>query len=217
MMKGPEPRARDESGHQQSRRSPPTIGQALQRRRDELALSRDKAAEVIGVSRSTYSAYENDQRRLSPEVLRTLAGYLGSDLEEILDLFGATCVAQARRVLIGVSPAGSLAPTRTGIRRTARSDDMAIVERVYFDGSSRDDARDVVAIAPREEGRVTPPGAVPGDFDAPGVKKKGKKLKKSAKKSKDRKKRQKSKLKFDASKKESKKGKSKKSKSKKRR
>ena len=127
-----------------SQRSSLTVGRALVRRRDELSISRDAAAESVGVSRSTYSAYEGDRRRLSPEALRTLAVFLNVGLEEILELYGETCVIQARRVLLGGSPVGTAGDSRTGIRRTARNNDMAIVERVYFEGSSRDDAREDV-------------------------------------------------------------------------
>ena len=126
-----------------------TIGRALERRRDQLALSREGASSAVGVSRSTYSAYESDQRRLSPEALRTLAAFLGADLEEILQLYGATCIAQARRSLMGDASDMASTGARVGLRRSARSDDMTIVERVYFDAGARE-RHDVVAIAPRE-------------------------------------------------------------------
>ncbi|HSN03303.1 MAG TPA: helix-turn-helix transcriptional regulator [Acidimicrobiales bacterium] len=126
----------------------PTIGQALERRRDQLALSREAAASAVGVSRSTYSAYESDQRRLSPEALRILANFLGADLEEILHLYGATCIAQARRSLVGDASDTASTGARVGLRRAARSDDMTIVERVYFDAGARE-RHDVVALAPR--------------------------------------------------------------------
>lgn len=150
-MRGSEPLSEGDLG-QTASRARPTIGQALGRRRDELALSREVAAEVVGVSRSTYAAYESDQRRLSPEVLRTLATFLSVELDEILDLYGATCVAQARRVLFGESLTETMGVARAAMRRTSRGDDMAIVERVYFDA----DSRDVVAPKVREQRAALP-------------------------------------------------------------
>lgn len=110
-----------------------TIGEALERRRRELGVGHDGAAEAIGISRSTYAAYERDLRRVSPEFLRSLAHFLEIGLVEVLELYGATCVAQARRTLLGDDT--RIAPTAlrgVGARRVARND-MATVERVYFD------------------------------------------------------------------------------------
>ena len=182
MMKAPEPLAHGDDDPTGGPR-PVTIGRALERRRVDLNLTRDAAAEAIGVSRSTYSAYESDLRRLSPDVLRTLAVFLGIDVEETLDLYGATCVAQARRALFGVSPVGSTA-ARAGIRRATRSDDMAIVERVYFDAAAREDVRDTMVAAPHRESRSVPIDATRG-VDEPATKKhKGHKKHGKSKKSK---------------------------------
>ena len=208
-MKDPDSLARND---QRVPHRPLTIGRALEQRRDELGLSREGAASAIGVSRSTYSAYASDQRRLSPDSLGTLVAFLGVDLEEILELYGATCVAQARRVLVRGSSAGSMGVERAGIRRSQRSDDMSIVERVYFDAASRSDTSEVVALAP---GYASTPEAERAILENPDVKKKDKKGKKKDKRVKDRKKRHAKRSKLDASVKESKKHKSKKHKSKK--
>lgn len=189
-----------------------TVGRALEHRRDELGLSREEAASAIGVSRSTYSAYASDQRRLSPDSLGTLAAFVGADLEEILELYGATCVAQARRVLVRGSSVGSLGVERAGIRRSQRSDDMSIVERVYFDATSRGEESEVIALAPRYAATA---GAERATLEGSDVKKKDKRGKKKGKKLKDRKKGHSKSSKLDVSAKESKKRKAKKCKSKK--
>ena len=80
---------------------PLTIGGALSERRRVLKWDQTCAASAIGVNRSTHAAYEHDSRRLSAETLRPLATFLMLTLDEILELYGATCVTQARRVLFG--------------------------------------------------------------------------------------------------------------------
>ena len=125
---------------------PMTVGRALELRRDELGLSREGAASAIGVSRSTYSAYAGDQRRLSPDSLRTLIDFLDVDVEDLLGLYGATCVVQARRALLRGTPPGSEGVERAGLRRSVSRDDMTIVERVYFDAKPRHDASEVIHV-----------------------------------------------------------------------
>ena len=218
MMKAPEPLGSSDDGPTAGLR-PETIGRSLERRRVELTLTREAAAEAIGVSRSTYSAYESDQRRLSPDVLRTLAVFLGVELEETLDLYGATCVVQARRALFGASPAGSAA-ARASIRRVTRSDDMAIVERVYFDAGARDEVRDDTATALRRAHHVAPTDAISSEADEPATttkhkKHKGHKKEKKAKKSAERGLRPSTVVTSDAPAKPKKKGESKKGESKK--
>ena len=123
---------------------PLTIGAALGERRRELGLDQSKAANAIGVNRSTYAAYERDARRLSAEVLRPLAEFLALSLEEILKLYAATCVTQARRVLFGEpssdsEPVVESAKSDSVMRRAARGDDMSVVQRVYFDARAAHD------------------------------------------------------------------------------
>ena len=110
-----------------------TIGRALEERRRELGIGQEVAADAVGVSRSTFAAYEHDARRISPEVLRPLAHFLDVSLVEVLELYGATCVAQARRVLFGDEPPASPSPFSGARARRATRDDMSILERVYFD------------------------------------------------------------------------------------
>jgi transcriptional regulator with XRE-family HTH domain len=113
--------------------APRTIGRALEERRRELELGHEAAAELIGVSRSTYTGYERDARRISPEVLRPLAHFLDVGVVEILELYGATCVFQARRVLMGNEAPTTTTPFAEVRARRLSRDDTTIVERVYFD------------------------------------------------------------------------------------
>ncbi len=110
-----------------------TIGRALAERRRELDLGHEAAAELIGVSRSTYTGYERDARRISPEVLRPLAHFLNVGVVEILELYGATCVFQARRILMGNEAPTATTPFAEVRARRLSRDDTTIVERVYFD------------------------------------------------------------------------------------
>lgn len=132
MMKGPALPS-DGDAADASSLVPETIGQALAERRRELGVGQDVAADAVGISRSTFAAYERDARRVSPEFLRPLAGFLEVSLVEVLELYGVTCVLQARRALFGDEvPIASTAPRGMRTRPTKR-EDMAIVERVYFD------------------------------------------------------------------------------------
>ncbi|HET9088819.1 MAG TPA: helix-turn-helix transcriptional regulator [Acidimicrobiales bacterium] len=148
---------------ERSTAQPLTVGRALELRRDELGLSREGAASAIGVSRSTYSAYASDQRRLSPDSLRMLIDFLDIDIEELLGLYGATCVLQARRALLRGTPPGSEGVERAGLRRTVSGNDMTIVERVYFDVKPRHDSSEVIRelapVARTEFGQTTVDGA----------------------------------------------------------
>jgi transcriptional regulator with XRE-family HTH domain len=76
-----------------------TIGSALVEKRLELGLDKSQAAEVIGMSRTTYSSYEQDSQRPSVDVFPALAEFLGISTEMLLTLYGATCVAAARAAL----------------------------------------------------------------------------------------------------------------------
>jgi transcriptional regulator with XRE-family HTH domain len=73
-----------------------TIGSALAEKRHELGLEKGQAADKIGMSRTTYSSYEQDTQRPSVDVFPALAEFLKVSIEELLDLYGATCVAAVR-------------------------------------------------------------------------------------------------------------------------
>jgi transcriptional regulator with XRE-family HTH domain len=76
-----------------------TIGSALVERRRELGLEKGQAADKIGMSRTTYSSYEQDAQRPSVDVFPALAGFLDVSMEVLLTLYGATCVAAVRPTL----------------------------------------------------------------------------------------------------------------------
>ena len=76
-----------------------TIGSALVERRRELGLEKGRAADKIGMSRTTYSSYEQDAQRPSVDVFPALAGFLDVSMEVLLTLYGATCVAAVRPTL----------------------------------------------------------------------------------------------------------------------
>ena len=73
-----------------------TIGSALAEKRRELGLEKGQAADRIGMSRTTYSSYEQDAQRPSVDVFPALAEFLVISMEELLSLYGATCVAAVR-------------------------------------------------------------------------------------------------------------------------
>jgi transcriptional regulator with XRE-family HTH domain len=73
-----------------------TIGTALAERRSELKIEKGQAAEKIGMSRTTYSSYEQDAQRPSVDVFPALAEFLNISIEDLFSLYGATCVAAAR-------------------------------------------------------------------------------------------------------------------------
>ena len=68
-------------------------------KRRVLGLAKGQAADKIGMSRTTYSSYERDAQRPSVDVFPTLAGFLDISIEELLALYGATCVAAVRSSL----------------------------------------------------------------------------------------------------------------------
>lgn len=76
-----------------------TIGSALVARRTELGLEKGQAADKIGMSRTTYSSYEQDAQRPSVDVFPALAEFLNISIEELLKLYGATCIAAVRPAL----------------------------------------------------------------------------------------------------------------------
>ena len=83
-----------------------TIGEALVAKRTDLGLEKGQAAQRIGMSRTTYSSYEQDAQRPSVEVFPAIAEFLGVSMDEVLALYGATCVVQARNFLARVSEEG---------------------------------------------------------------------------------------------------------------
>lgn len=89
-----------------------TIGGALAERRRQLKLEKGRAAQMIGMSRTTYSSYEQDAQRPSVEVFPALADFLQISVEDLLPLYGATCVVAARTALdaLTVSRVDDVAP-----------------------------------------------------------------------------------------------------------
>ena len=145
-----------------------TIGHALGERRRFLGLDQGTAAIKIGISRSTYAAYEHGGRRPSIDVLRSLASFLDISLDDVLELYGATCIVLARLALMrdmltegesgeGLSSAATEvadaaaaivagaadASDAVGVsaRRIDRYDDMSVLKRVYFDVATGSDHR----------------------------------------------------------------------------
>jgi transcriptional regulator with XRE-family HTH domain len=76
-----------------------TIGSALAEKRQALGLEKGQAADKIGMSRTTYSSYEQDAQRPSVDVFPALAEFLQVSMDELLNLYGATCVAAIRPAL----------------------------------------------------------------------------------------------------------------------
>jgi transcriptional regulator with XRE-family HTH domain len=73
-----------------------TIGSALSSRRKVLNIDQARAAAIIGMSRTTFSSYERDLQRPSAEVLPSLAQFLEISIEDILTLYGGTCIEALR-------------------------------------------------------------------------------------------------------------------------
>jgi transcriptional regulator with XRE-family HTH domain len=73
-----------------------TIGHALRARRQELGLDQREVASLIGMSRTTYSSYERDAQRPSVDIFPAIAEFLAIPMEELLALYGATCIASVR-------------------------------------------------------------------------------------------------------------------------
>lgn len=76
-----------------------TIGSALVHKRTELGVSKVQAAQIVGMSRTTYSSYERDAQRPSVEVIPALVAFLQVSTESFLKLYGATAVATLRASL----------------------------------------------------------------------------------------------------------------------
>ena len=104
-----------------------TIGSALVERRRELGLEKGQAADKIGMSRTTYSSYEQDAQRPSVDVFPALAGFLDVSMEVLLTLYGATCVAAVRPTLEKIlsSHHGDLNETTTLGEPTPVIDELA--------------------------------------------------------------------------------------------
>jgi transcriptional regulator with XRE-family HTH domain len=102
-----------------------TIGSALVEKRLELGLEKGQAADKIGMSRTTYSSYEQDAQRPSVDVFPALAGFLEIAIEELLSLYGATCVAAIRPSLDRV-----LADQQVGSAPTERFEESELVIEV---------------------------------------------------------------------------------------
>jgi transcriptional regulator with XRE-family HTH domain len=86
-----------------------TIGSALRNRRRELGIDQKDAAAQIGMSRTTFSSYERDLQRPSAEVLPPLAGFLDITIEDMLTLYGATCIEALRPQLERLTPSALVA------------------------------------------------------------------------------------------------------------
>ncbi|MGC8511055.1 MAG: helix-turn-helix domain-containing protein [Acidimicrobiales bacterium] len=117
-----------------------TIGRALATRRRDTGLDQEAAAARLGVTRSTYASYERGTRRPSAEGLRAVADFLDVAIDAVLDLYGATCVEQARRVLEPDSHDNG--STTSPSRGRARHHDVAVIERVYFEAAGSNGAPD---------------------------------------------------------------------------
>jgi transcriptional regulator with XRE-family HTH domain len=73
-----------------------TIGSALTSRRKFLNIDQARAAAIVGMSRTTFSSYERDLQRPSAEVLPGLARFLEISIDDVLTLYGGTCIASLR-------------------------------------------------------------------------------------------------------------------------
>jgi transcriptional regulator with XRE-family HTH domain len=76
-----------------------TIGTALRARRDSLHIDQARAAAMVGMSRTSYSSYERDLQRPSVEVLPGLAQFLDVSTDDVLTLYGGTCIEAIRPAL----------------------------------------------------------------------------------------------------------------------
>jgi len=125
-----------------------TLGQALIERRTSLEIDKARAARMIGIARSTYTAYELDARRIAPESLPALGQFLDASLDDLVHLYGATCMSQARETLlhhmfhsdppvVEVLPVPPTVPS-LGARAKLEKDedpdrDLSVLKRVFFD------------------------------------------------------------------------------------
>jgi transcriptional regulator with XRE-family HTH domain len=76
-----------------------TIGSALSSRRKALNIDQARAAATIGMSRTTFSSYERDLQRPSADVLPSLAQFLEIPIDDVLTLYGGTCIEALRPAL----------------------------------------------------------------------------------------------------------------------
>ncbi len=124
-----------------------TIGRALAARRRDTGLDQEAAAAHLVVSLSTYASYERGTRRPPVEKLRAVADFLDVTTDAVLDLYGATCVEQARRV-VQPDSADSGSPTSSRRTRAARRHEVSVIERVYFDATGANGVHAGVAVTP---------------------------------------------------------------------
>jgi transcriptional regulator with XRE-family HTH domain len=124
-----------------------TLGQALIERRTSLEIDKARAARIIGIARSTYSAYELDVRRIAPESLPALGKFLDASLDDLVHLYGATCMAQARETLLHhmfhsdppvvevlpVPPSPPSLASRANLEKDDGDRDLSVLKRVFFD------------------------------------------------------------------------------------
>lgn len=68
-------------------------------RRRELGIDQREASALIGMSRTTYSSYERDVQRPSADVFPAIASFLAVSMDELLALYGTTCIAAIRSSL----------------------------------------------------------------------------------------------------------------------
>jgi transcriptional regulator with XRE-family HTH domain len=104
-----------------------TIGLALSAKRQKLRIDKGQAADRIGMSRTTYSSYEQDRQRPSVDVFPALAEFLGVGMEDFLLLYGATAIVAVRPALERVLVAQAV--RKVDVRR----DDVDAVEPSDFE------------------------------------------------------------------------------------
>lgn len=137
---------------------PRTIGEALVARRQTLGLDKGRAANRIGMSRTSYGAYERDAQRPSIEVFAPLIEFLSISLDEFLTLYGATCIAIARASFDEPTGGRYASMTSSGAARmssaeTVDVDTSAVLAREGNGHQSFDAAQ------ARVETTLEPPGA----------------------------------------------------------
>ncbi len=121
-----------------------TIGSALAEKRQELGLEKGQAADRIGMSRTTYSSYEQDAQRPSVDVFPALAEFLSISMEELLALYGATCIAAVRPSLERLL-SEDLVESREAQVGEARSSDVSVIASSPFETSVEESEGDTDA------------------------------------------------------------------------
>jgi transcriptional regulator with XRE-family HTH domain len=151
-----------------------TLGQALIERRTSLEIDKARAARMIGIARSTYTAYELDLRRIAPESLPALGKFLDASLDDLVHLYGATCMAQARETLlhhmfhsdppvvevVATPPAITSLGARAKLEKEEDPDrDLSVLKRVFFDvvTTSGHEIAPAFATAPQGFGATSAP------------------------------------------------------------